>query len=69
MPLSWGNDDSLSPSFKEKKTKNPRDSFTKRGSVETIRGTPIRALTKQGFFWPNVTVIRLFGVLALQSKN
>jgi len=35
----------------------------------TLTAIPVRVLIKQGHFWPNVTVIRLFGVLALQSKN
>jgi len=30
---------------------------------------PVQALIRQGYFWPNVTLIRLFGFLALQSKN
>jgi len=35
----------------------------------TLTAIPVQALIRQGFFWPNVTVIRLFGFLALQSKN
>jgi len=35
----------------------------------TLTAIPVRALIKQGYFWPNVVVIRLFGVLALQSRN
>ena len=34
-----------------------------------ITAIPVQALIRQGYFWPNVAVIRLFGVLALQSKN
>ena len=35
----------------------------------TLTAIPVKTLIKQGYFWPNVAVIRLFGVLALQSKN
>jgi len=35
----------------------------------TLTPIPVQALIRQGYFWPNVTLIRLFGFLALQSKN
>jgi len=34
-----------------------------------LTAIPVKALIRQGYFWSNVTVIRLFGFLALQSKN
>jgi len=35
----------------------------------TLTAIPVQALIRQGFFWPHVKVIRLFGFLSLQSKN
>ena len=37
--------------------------------TRTLTAIPVQALIRQGYFWPNITVIRLFGFLALQSKN
>ena len=37
--------------------------------IPTLTAIPVKALIRQGYFWPNVKLVRLFGMLALQSRN
>ena len=30
---------------------------------------PVKALILQGYFWPHVKIVRMFGTKSLQSRN
>jgi hypothetical protein len=68
--MSWtrSNDDALHPIFRPKKREDSGDS-SKTGQVEVFRGTPVRALIRQGFLFPATILVRLLGMGALLSRN